>query len=79
MLDGWRELIIKYQDRVMTGTDPVWNAHQIYRWYEADEGWSHYSDFHHFQRRWMIHFPANVEEKLRLTNAQKFFGIKGRH
>ena len=78
LLDGWRELIIKYQDRVMTGTDPVWNAHQIYRWYEADEGWAHYSDFHHFQRRWMKRFPAEVEKKLRLTNAQKFFGVKGR-
>ena len=79
LLDGWRELIIKYQDRIMTGTDPVWNAHQIYRWYEADEGWSHYSDFHHFQRLWMKRFPAGVEKKLRLTNAQTFFGVKGRN
>ena len=78
LLEGWRELIIKYQDRVMTGTDPVWNAHQIYRWYEADEGWSHYSDFHHFHRHWMKRFTPEIERKLRLTNAQKFFGISGR-
>jgi hypothetical protein len=36
----------------MTGTDPVWNAHQIYRWYEADEGWQHYDDFLRFHRHW---------------------------
>jgi len=57
VLPGWRELIIKYQDRIMTGTDPVWNAHEIYRWYEADEGWFHYSDFQNFHRKWMRVVP----------------------
>jgi len=78
LLQGWRELIIKYQDRIVTGTDPVWNAHQIYRWYEADEGWFHYSDFHHFQRNWMKKMPPEVEKKIRLINARKFFAIEGR-
>ena len=57
----------------MTGTDPVWNAHQIYRWYEADEGWQHYTDFLNFHRHWLKQLPAEVEEKIRLTNAQAFF------
>lgn len=78
LIKGWRELIIKYQDRIMTGTDPVWNAHQIYKWYEADEGWSHYSKFINFQRNWIKRFPPEIEKKLRLTNAQKFFKNKGR-
>jgi len=76
LLDGWRELIIKYQDRIVTGTDPVWNAQDMYRWYEADEGWAHYSDFQNFHRKWMKLFPADVEKKLRLTNAQRFFSEK---
>jgi len=78
LVKGWRELIIKYQDRIVTGTDPVWNAQDIYRWYEADEGWAHYSQFHHFQRNWMKQFPESIELKLRLTNAQRFFATKGR-
>ena len=76
LIAGWRELIIKYQNRIVTGTDPVWNAQDIYRWYEADEGWAHYSDFHHFHRNWMKRFPAEIEKKLRLTNAQRFFLLK---
>jgi len=78
LIAGWRELIIKYQDRIVTGTDPVWNAQDIYRWYEADEGWAHYAKFQHFHRNWIKRFPADIEEKLRLTNAQRFFGVKGR-
>jgi hypothetical protein len=74
LLPGWYELFIQYQDRVMTGTDPVWNAHQTYRWYESDEGWDHYEQLIQFHRNWMSQLPANVEEKLRLSNALKFFG-----
>lgn len=73
LLQGWKEFIIQYQDRIMTGTDPVWNAHQIYRWYEADEGWDHYDEFLNFHRNWLKQLPVKVEEKIRLTNAQKFF------
>jgi len=74
LLPGWRELIIRYQDRVMTGTDPVWNAHQSYRWYESDEGWDHYDQLIQFHRNWMQQLPPDVEEKVRLTNALHFFG-----
>ena len=73
LLPGWREFIVRYQDRIMTGTDPVWNAHQIYRWYEADEGWDHYDDFIRFHRNWLKQLPEKVELKVRLTNAQGFF------
>lgn len=38
---AWRELFIAYPERFMLGTDPVWHAHQVDRWYEADEGWLH--------------------------------------
>ncbi len=78
LVEDWHEFIIEYQDRIMTGTDPVWNAFQIYRWYESDHGWEHYDDFLNFHRRWLKKLPASVEEKIRLTNAQQFFGIKGR-
>ncbi len=78
LLPGWRDLFIKYQDRAMTGTDPVWNAHQTYRWYESDEGWSHYEKLINFHRNWLKQLPPEVEKKIRLTNAQKFFANPGR-
>lgn len=74
LLPGWRELILRHQDRIMTGTDPVWNAQQIYRWYEADEGWAHYDDFLRFHRDWLEQLPVAVAEKIRLGNARRLFG-----
>ena len=69
----WRALFIKYPDRFMVGTDPVWHAHQVNRWYEADEGWKHYAEFIQFHRKWLSELPDDVEEKLRLKNALQFF------
>ncbi|HID49050.1 MAG TPA: hypothetical protein EYP40_05450 [Chromatiales bacterium] len=74
LLPGWREFLIQYQDRIMTGTDPVWNAQQIYRWYEADEGWDHYGEFLDFHRNWLHQLPSGVAQKIRLDNARSFFG-----
>jgi len=69
----WYDLIIRYPDRFMVGTDPVWNAHQVNRWYEADEGWLHYSEFIQFHRQWLKALPPAIEEQLRLKNALRFF------
>jgi len=76
LLPGWQALFEKYPDRFMTGTDPVWNAHQTYRWYEADEGWSHYQQLNYFHRQWMLQLDPGLEKKIRLDNALKFFNYK---
>ena len=78
LLPGWPELLVRYAERFMTGTDPVWNAHQMYRWYEADEGWQHYAALNRWQRQWIEQLPAPVQEKIRLTNAQALFASPGR-
>ncbi|VAX00817.1 hypothetical protein MNBD_GAMMA21-2289 [hydrothermal vent metagenome] len=73
---GWYDIITRYPDRFMLGTDPVWNAHQVNRWNEADEGWKHYSKFIQFHRKWIKSLPEEVEKKLRLENALRFFKIE---
>lgn len=70
---AWRMLIIKYQNKIMTGTDPVWNAQQAYRWHEADEGWNHYEKFIKYHHHWISQLPAQVAKKVRFTNAALFF------
>ncbi len=72
LLPGWRELFIQYQDRFMTGTDPVWNVRFGQSWDRADEGWSHYEQLLEFHRQWLKQLPPEVEEKIRLRNAQQF-------
>ncbi|MBC8210261.1 MAG: amidohydrolase family protein [Gammaproteobacteria bacterium] len=69
LLPGWRELFIKYQDRFMTGSDPVWNVTHGQRWAQADNGWDHYDQLMEFHRHWLKQLPAEVETKIRLTNA----------
>ena len=78
LLPGWLELIKTYPDRFITGTDPVWNAHQIYKWYEADEGWLHYEKFITYHRQWFNQLPPDIAAAIRLHNAQRLFNRKGR-
>lgn len=73
--EAWRTLIIKYPDRFMTGSDPVWGVTKTQRWDEPDEGWDHLHDLIEFHRKWLAELPTDVEEKVRLTNAMSFFRI----
>jgi len=74
----WHKVLSKYPERFMVGTDPVWHAHQRDRWYEADEGWLHYSDFINFHRKWLAELPDEAERKIRLENAMHFFRERGK-
>ena len=72
---AWAELIARHPARFMTGNDPVWNAHQMFRWYEAGEGWQHYEEFIRFQRAWLAQLPSRLEARVRLHNALDFFRV----
>lgn len=74
LLPAWREMLIENPQRFMFGTDPVWKAHQIDRWDEADEGWLHYGEILAFHLKWIASLPPDVAEKIRLQNALQFFG-----
>ncbi|MDY6979462.1 MAG: amidohydrolase family protein [Pseudomonadota bacterium] len=71
--DDWRQWILRFQDRIMVGTDPVSGGHEVYTWHEADDGWSQYSALYDYHRGWMSQLPPEVEQKIRLTNARRFF------
>mgnify|MGYP001823304680 CR=1 FL=1 len=75
---AWKEFIIANQDKIMVGTDPVWNAHQMYRWYEADQGWNHYEQLLRYHHAWIDQLPESVQQKLRLSNARTYFKQTGR-
>lgn len=77
LLPGWKELFIKYQDRFMTGTDPVWIVVHDQRWAQADDGWDHFEELLQFHRNWLKQLPPEVEVKIRLTNAKIFLGNEG--
>lgn len=76
LLPGWRDLFIKYQDRFMTGTDPVWSVTRGQRWAQADEGWDYFDQLIEFHRNWLKQLPDKVEAKIRLHNARSFMKRK---
>jgi predicted TIM-barrel fold metal-dependent hydrolase len=72
-----RRFLIKYQDRVMFGTDTSPNRdsyRMYYRFLETDDEYFDPAGGHHRQGFWMIYgvfLPKEVLEKVYLTNAQR--------
>ena len=42
LLPEWRELVIDYPDRFVTGTDPVWRVTRTQTWDVAHDGWGYF-------------------------------------
>ena len=77
-----RKFLIRYQDKVMFGTDtpPSVESYRIYyRFLETDDEYFDPSPGHHLQGRWMIygvHLPDEVLEKIYYKNAEKILSMK---
>lgn len=77
-----RKFLIKYQDRVLFGTDtpPDAEAYKVYyRFLETDDEYFDPAKSHHLQGRWMIYgvyLPDEVLEKIYNKNAQKILGMQ---
>jgi len=77
-----RKFLIKYQDRVLFGTDtqPNAEAYRIYyRFLETDDEYFDPAGGHHIQGRWMIYgvnLPDEALEKIYNRNALKIFMLR---
>ncbi|HQR06861.1 MAG TPA: amidohydrolase family protein [Gemmatales bacterium] len=76
-----RKFFLKYQDRIMFGTDttPRREAYRIYyRFLETDDEYFNCAESHHLQGFWNIYgifLPADVLEKVYRKNAERVFGL----
>jgi predicted TIM-barrel fold metal-dependent hydrolase len=80
-----RRLFLKYQDRILFGTDTAPNRtayRMYYRFLETDDEYFDPSSGHHGQGMWMIYgvfLPREVLEKLYFRNAEKLLvGLEGK-
>ncbi len=73
LLPEWRELVLAYPDRFVTGTDPVWKVTRTQTWDQADDGWDHFEKLLDYHRSWIDDLPPAVGRKIRLDNALRFF------
>ena len=74
LLPGWKALLLKYPDRFMVGSDPVWPVDQLDRWDEADSGWQELGRFWAFHRGWLAQLPLDVARQIGCENALALFG-----
>ena len=78
-----RKFFLKYQDRILFGTDttPRREAFRIYyRFLETDDEYFDCSASHHLQGFWMIYglyLPDDVLEKIYHKNAEKLLALAG--
>lgn len=73
LLPDWKELILRYADRFMVGSDPVWPVDKATSWDEADSGWMELQRFINFHRQWLSYLPEEVAKKILWENAQAWF------
>ena len=73
LLPEWRELVLKYADRFMVGSDPVWPVERLNPWDEPDSGWQELHRFLDFHRSWPATLPEDKAAAIRWENAVRFF------
>lgn len=77
-----RKFFLKYQDRIMFGTDtnPRRAAYRIYyRFLETDDEYFNCAESHHLQGFWNIYgifLPSDVLEKVYRKNAERVLGLQ---
>ena len=74
LLPEWKALLLKYPQRFMVGSDPVWPVDQLDRWDEADTGWQKLGRFWAFHRGWLAQLPKPVARQIGCENAVALFG-----
>ena len=74
LLPEWKALLLKYPQRFMVGSDPVWPVDQLDRWDEADTGWQELGRFWAFHRGWLAQLPKPVARQIGCENAVALFG-----
>ena len=74
LLPGWRQIVMDYPDRFITGTDPVWRVTRTQSWDQADDGWDHFEELLDFHKKWLNGLPKQVRVKISRDNVLKLLG-----
>jgi predicted TIM-barrel fold metal-dependent hydrolase len=73
LLPDWQDLLERYPERFMLGSDPVWPVEQMDQWDVPDTGWQELGRFWAFHRQWLRQLPQAVARKIGCENAIAFF------
>lgn len=70
LLPEWKQLVLKYPDRFITGTDPVWKVTRTSTWDTDDEGWTYYKKLYDYHWTWLNDLPEDVRQKISWHNTR---------
>ncbi len=76
LLPAWRDLVVAFPDRFVTGTDPVWKVTRTQTWDQADDGWDYFAQLLDYHRRWLGDLPKPVRDRIRLENARRLLACE---
>jgi hypothetical protein len=68
LLPEWKKLVLRFPNRFITGTDPVWKVTRGQTWDQPDEGWQHYQKLLDYHWTWMNDLPEDVRRKISWEN-----------
>jgi predicted TIM-barrel fold metal-dependent hydrolase len=71
LLADWKQLVLKYPERFITGTDPVWKVTRWSTWDTDDEGWTWYDQLYNYHWSWLNDLPEDVRNKIAWENTQR--------
>lgn len=74
LLPGWHEFVQEFQDRIMLGSDPYYYEGDV-TWDAPNTGWNHVDEVLGFHRRWLGALPTDIQRKIALENAIRYFGL----
>lgn len=77
LLEPWREFVLKFQDRLMIGSDAAYYEGSS-AWESANTGWNYIDEVMGFHRQWLSGVPLNIRKKITLENAIRFFRLTDR-
>lgn len=66
----WKALVLRYPNRFITGTDPVWKVTRWSTWDTGDEGWQYYKKLYDYHWTWLNDLPVDVRKKVSWENTQ---------
>ena len=73
LLPEWRDIIVRYPQRCVVGTDPVWRVTRTQSWDEIDEGWDYFGQLIRYHRGWLALLPPHVRRAVSRDNAARLF------
>lgn len=75
LLSDWKQLVLAFPNRFITGTDPVWRVTRTQSWDESDDGWDHYQQLYQYHQAWLNDLPDEVHRNIAWDNVFQILSL----